>query len=289
MNQEIITQKSSPYHIHISSEHKLFDLKLKEVWKYKDLIMLFTKRSFTLRYKQTVLGPAWLFITPFITSIIYTLVFGGIAGIATEGIPKILFYLCSNALWTYFSVCVTQNASTFTANANVFGKVYFPRLTTPISNVLSAIIQFGIQMILVVGFWFYYLIKNQVHPHWEACLLVPIALIHLGILGLGVGIIISSMTTKYRDLAILVGFGVQLWMYATPIVYPLSQLGQGTFRKLLLLNPVTEPIEVFRYALLGQGTIEPLYVAISWIVTIIVAFVGIIIFNKVERTFMDTV
>lgn len=289
MNNENTVEKTTPYHIHISSKHRMLDLKLKEVFRYRDLIWLFTKRSFTVTYKQTVLGPAWIFLTPFITSIIYTIVFGNVANIGTDGVPKILFYLCSNAIWIFFSTCVTQNARTFTANAHVFGKVYFPRLTMPISNVLSAVIQFGVQMSLVIIFLVYYVFKGEVHPNWWVCLLIPVILIQLGIMGLGVGIIVSSMTTKYRDLAILVSFGVQLWMYITPVVYPLSQLGDGIYRKISLINPVTTPVEVFRYAVLGQGTIEPIHLLVSWIVTISVMVVGIIIFNKVERTFMDTV
>ena len=277
------------YHSHISSEHKWFDLKLKEVWRYRDLIWLFTKRSFVVKYKQTVLGPAWLFLSPILTSLIYSFVFGGIAGMSTDGIPHILFYLSGTAIWTYFSTIVTTNSTTFTLNANVFGKVYFPRLTSPISDVLSALIQFFIQMIMVVIFLVYYVIRGEVTPNWWALSLIPVVLIHLGVMGLGVGIIISSLTTKYRDLAILVTFGVQLWMYATPIVYPLSQLGDSMMKTVLMINPVTMPVEVFRYALLGQGTINYLYLAISWVFTIFVAVFGIMLFNKVERNFMDTV
>lgn len=277
------------YHTHISSKHRWFDLNLKEVWRYRDLITLFTRRSFVLTYKQTVLGPAWIFLNPLISSIIYAFVFGGIAGMSTDGVPQILFYLCSNAIWIFFSTSVTKNAQTFTANANVFGKVYFPRLAVPISNVLASIIQFGVQMLLVLAFLAYYVIIGQVHPHWEAWLLIPLVLFHLGLLGLGCGIIISSLTTKYRDLAILVTFGVQLWMYATPIVYPLSQLGNGWMKTVLLINPVTAPVEVFRNAVLGQGTIMPQYLALSWAITIVVVVVGVMIFNKVEKTFMDTV
>lgn len=277
------------YHTHISAKRRWFDLNLKEVWKYRDLIVLFTRRTFVLTYKQTILGPAWIFLNPFITSLIYTFVFGGIAGMSTDGIPQILFYLCSNAVWLFFSTSVTKNAQTFTANANVFGKVYFPRLTTPISNVLASVIQFGVQMILVILFLIYYVITGAVHPNWLAWLLIPVVLLHLGMLGLGFGIIISSLTTKYRDLAILVTFGVQLWMYATPIVYPLSQLGDGWMKTLLLINPVTAPVEMFRYAVLGQGSILPGYLALSWIITILVAVFGIMIFNRVEKTFMDTV
>ena len=277
------------YHSHISSKHKWFDLKLKEVWQYKDLIWLFTKRSFVVTYKQTILGPAWLFLNPIITSFIYVFVFNGIAGMGTDGIPSILFYLSGTAIWTYFSGCLTKNASTFTANAGVFGKVYFPRLTTPISNVLSSVIQFFIQFAMVMAFLVFFVITGQVSPNWWAFSLIPLVLIHLGAMGMGFGIIISSMTTKYRDLSVLVGFGVSLWMYATPIVYPLSQLGTGRLRKIMMLNPVTMPVEILRYAVLGKGTIEPTYLGISLAFTFVVVVFGIIVFNKVERTFMDTV
>ncbi len=277
------------YHTHISSKHKMFSLNLKEVWRYRDLIVLFTKRSFTLTYKQTILGPLWIFLSPLMSSIIHAFVFGGIAGISTDGVPQILFYFCSNALWTFFSTCVTNNASTFTANAGVFGKVYFPRLTTPISNVLSSLIRFAVQMIMLMLFLIYFLIKGEVSPNWICWLAIPVELIHLGILGLGIGIIISSMTTKYRDLSVLVGFGVSLWMYITPIVYPMSQLSDGIMKTALMINPVTAPIEVIRYAILGQGTIMIPYLIASWIVTVVVSILGIMIFNKVEKTFMDTV
>lgn len=277
------------YHIHISAERKWCDLNLKEVWEYRDLIILFTKRNFTLTYKQTILGPVWIFLNPFISSIIYTIVFGGIAGMSTDGVPKILFYLSSNAIWLFFSTSVTKNATTFTQNANVFGKVYFPRLTIPVSNVLSSVIQFFVQMIMVFAFLIYYVYKGEVMPNWWAWGLIPISLAHLGIMGLGFGIIISSLTTKYRDLAILVTFGVQLWMYATPIVYPLSQIENEFLRTVIWINPTTAPIELFRYAILGEGTIHMGYIALSWIVTILVTCIGIMIFNKVEKNFMDTV
>ncbi len=277
------------HHTHITSEHKWFDLKLKEVWQYKDLIILFTKRTFKVMYKQTILGPAWLFLNPIITSLIYTFVFGGIAGIKTDGIPQILFYLSGNAIWTLFSSSLTKNANAFTANAAVFGKVYFPRLTTPISNMLTSIIEFGVQMILVFVLLVYYVITGAVHPNFLAWLLIPLILLQLGIMGLGCGIIISSLTTKYRDLSILVGFGVQLWMYATPIVYPLSQIENGIFKTVLMFNPATAPIELFRYALLGQGIVSVPGLVFSWIFTIAVAVSGIMVFNKVEKTFMDTV
>ena len=281
------------YHSPISSKHKWFDLKLKEVWNYRDLIWLFTKRSFVVTYKQTILGPIWLILNPIITSLIYAFVFGGIAGMGTDGIPQMAFYLPSTAIWTYFAACLTNNASTFTANAGVFGKVYFPRLTTPISNVLSSMIQFLIQFAVALIFIVVYVIKGEVTPNWWFFSLIPLVLIHLGLMGMGLGIIISSMTTKYRDLSVLVGFGVQLWMYATPIVYPISQLSEKfhmDFLQIIIkVNPVTMPIELFRYAVVGKGNVEPLYMAISCVFTLLVVILGIMIFNKVERTFMDTV
>ena len=277
------------YHIHISSQHSWLQLNLKEVWQYRDLIYLFTKRNFVVSYKQTILGPAWIFLTPLFSSLVQAFVFGRIAGIATDGVPMLLFYLCSNAIWAFFSSCLINNANTFTANAYVFGKVYFPRLTTPISNVLSSMIRFGIQMILVLMFMIYFLVHGAVSPNWGAWGMVLVELVHLGILGMGFGIIVSSLTTKYRDLTVLVDFGVQAWMYLTPIVYPLSTVAEGWMKNLLMLNPVTSSVEMMRYAILGKGTIDLGYYGLSWAVTLVVALLGIMIFNKVERNFMDTV
>ena len=276
------------YTTYISSERKWFDLNLKEVWQYRDLILLFTKRSFVVTYKQTILGPAWIFLNPLISSFMYAIVFGGIAGIGTDGIPQLLFYLCGNAIWTFFSTSLTKNATTFTSNANVFGKVYFPRLTMPISNVLSSAVQFGVQMLLTLMFLVYYVFAGAVHPNWGAWLLIPVVLLHLGLLGLGCGVIISSLTTKYRDLTVLVGFGVQLWMYATPVIYPMSEVG-GLLKTVLMVNPVTAPVELFRYAVLGVGSVNWMFYGISWVLTVAVTLLGIMIFNRVEKTFMDTV
>lgn len=277
------------YHIHISAKHRWLDLKLREVWQYRDLILLFTKKSFTVRYKQTILGPLWLFLNPFLSSIMHTIIFGNIAGLSTDGVPKLLFYLVGNAIWGFFASCLTTNAGTFTGNAGLFGKVYFPRLTVPISNVLSAAVQLCVQMLLVIGFLLYYTMQGMIVLHLWAWILVPAVLLQLGILGMGFGIIISSLTTKYRDLSVLVSFGVSLWMYATPVVYPLSQLSDGTLKQLLLLNPVTMPIELFRYAVLGVGAIRTEYFLLSWVITILTALAGILIFNRIERNFMDTV
>ena len=265
-----------------------FDIDLKEVWQYRDLIWIYTKRTFALTYKQTVLGPIWIFLNPFITSLIYVLVFGGIAGIPTDGIPQMLFYLGGNAVWTFFSSSLTKTATTFTANANVFGKVYFPRLTLPISTVLSSAINFFVQMVLFMAFWIYYLAMGQIYPNFASILALPLVLLQVGALALGCGIIISSLTTKYRDLAILVTFGAQLWMYITPVVYPISTLGEGMLRTLLLLNPVTCSVEAFRYMFLGQGMVDPMWWLWSIGVTLAVLLVGIVLFSRVEKPSMDT-
>ncbi len=277
------------FDIVIKPKNKLFELNLREVWKYRDLIWLYTKRSFQLTYKQTVLGPLWIFLVPIVTSLIYVFVFGGIAGISTDGVPPILFYLGGQAIWTFFSSTLSKTASTFTSNAAVFGKVYFPRLTMPISTLLSSAINFFIQMIMFLAFWIYFVASGAIAPNYVALpLLIPVML-QMGCLALGCGIIISSLTTKYRDLAIMVTFGVSLWMYITPVVYPISTLGNGWMRTLLLINPVTCGVEAFRYIFLGQGMLDPLWWAVSTAVTVIVLVVGIILFNRVEKTFMDTV
>ena len=281
--------ENEKYHIHISSKHKLFDLKLKEVWQYRDLIWLFTKRSFTVAYKQTLLGPVWLILSPLLSSFVYTFLFGKIAGMDTDGIPQILFYLCGNAIWGHFANCFMGNAGTFTGNAGLFGKVYFPRLTTPLSVILTSCINFFIRMILAYICLIYYTWTGAVHPSFMAILVIPVVLIHLGLLGMGIGIIASSFTTKYRDLNVFIGFASSLWMYATPIVYPLSQVGDGWLKTVLIYNPVTPSIELFRLTLLGKGEILTLPLITSWIFTVVVLLIGIVIFNKIERTFMDTV
>ena len=273
----------------ITAKRGWFDINLKEVWRYRDLIWLFTKRTFVLIYKQTVLGPAWILLQPLMTTLIYALVFGGIAGISTEGVPQILFYMSGTAIWGFFSSCLTQISSTFTRNAAVFGKVYFPRLVMPISTVLSSAINFGVQLAMFLVFWLYYVITGQVSPnYWGLLALVPVML-YLGMLSLGLGIIVSSMTTKYRDLSLLVTFGVQLWMYITPVVYPLSALGDGLASVFVRMNPVTCAVETFRWIFLGMGTVEPVQWCVSVAATAVLAVLGIMIFNRVEKTFMDTV
>lgn len=275
-------------HVHISADHRLLNLKLREVWKYKDLIWLFTKRSFMVSYKQTILGPLWLIINPLLTSLIYVVLFGNIAKLGTDGIPQMLFYLGGTALWSYFSTCLTGNATTFTDNARLFGKVYFPRLVMPVSQVIGAVIRFGIQMLPVVIMLAYYLITGAVHPHYELWILLPFLLLWLGLLGMGFGILISAMTTKYRDLSVLVSFGMQLFLYGTPVVYPLTTVPEN-LKMISLINPVTMPMEIFRYILFGNGSICMWPVVLSLAITVIVTLLGIILFNKVERIFIDTV
>lgn len=273
----------------ITAKRRLFDLNLKELWRYRDLITLFTKRNFILIYKQTILGPAWIVLQPLMTTLIYTVVFGGIAGISTDGVPQLLFYMGGTAVWSFFSSCLNKTANTFTGNAAVYGKVYFPRLVTPISNVLSSVINFGVQLAMFLAFWVYYVVTGRVSPNYWGIALLPLILLYLGALSLGLGIIISSMTTKYRDLTLLVGFGISLWMYITPVVYPISTMGDGLLRTLVMLNPVTCAVEAFRWMFLGAGVMDVTNWIISVATMIVVLFVGIITFNQVEKTFMDTV
>lgn len=265
-----------------------FDLHLRELLTYRDLIFLFVKRNFTAQYKQTVLGPAWAIIQPFLTTVIFTVVFGSIAGLAPDGIPSFLFYLCSTIAWQYFSGCLTMTSSTFTANSAILGKVYFPRLVMPVSTVISQLIPFAIQFVFFMIFWVYYLIvPSGVEPNLYI-LLLPLMILQLALLGLGFGIIISACTTKYRDLAMLVGFGAQLWMYATPVAYDISIIPEK-WLALYMCNPVTPVIMTFRYAFLGVGFFSLKYYLISWAVTLVVLFGGIILFSRVEKAFTDTV
>lgn len=270
-----------------------FDINLKEVWDYRDLIVLFVKRNFVAQYKQTVLGPAWAIIQPFLTTIVFTLIFGNIAGLAPGGLPHFAFYLSGNILWQYFSGCLTQTASTFTANAGTMGKVYYPRLVMPISSVMSRLISFTIQYVFLILFVVYYTITKQgVHPNWWI-LMTPVLLLELAMLSLGLGIIVSSVTTKYRDLTQLVGFGVQLWMYGTPVAYDMFSMEAfapgGKWHALYMCNPITTLINVFRYGYLGFGEVEWQYYWIGWAVTLVILFFGVILFSRVEKTFMDTV
>ena len=268
------------------------DLHLGELVHYKDLIFLFVKRNFVSLYKQTVLGPAWAVIQPLLTTVVFSLVFGNIAGLAADGVPSFIFYLTANVIWAYFSSCLTTTSDTFIANSSILGKVYFPRLVMPISTVLSKLIDFAIQFSFMVIFVIYFAVTKQIHPNWYV-LMTPMLLLQLAMLSLGVGVIISAATTKYRDLRMLVSFGVQLWMYATPVAYDMFSITGfapgGKYYGLIMCNPVTPIVNMFRYAFLGIGQIDWLYYGISWIVTIVVLFIGVVMFSRVEKTFMDTV
>lgn len=273
----------------IRPQQKLWSVDFKEIWRYRDLIALFVKRNIVIQYKQTILGPLWYIIQPVLTVIMNMVVFGGIAGMSTDGVPQILFYLAGNVCWFYFSDCLNQTSKTFTDNQAMFGKVYFPRMVVPISTVLSNLLRFGIQIgLFVVLYLYYFYAGTSVSPN-SYLLLFPVFIILLAGLGLGFGILVSSMTTKYRDLTILFTFIVQLWMYATPIVYPLSMVPEGKLRMLILANPMTPVIEAFKYATLGQGYFSWTALGYSFAFMTVLLVVGIVVFNKVQRSFMDTV
>ncbi len=271
----------------IESKHSLFDLNLKEVWRYKDLVYMFVKRDFVSSFKQTILGPIWFFINPIFTTIVYLVVFGGIANISTDGAPKILFYLSGVTLWNYFSSCLNGTSNVFTSNAAIFGKVYFPRLVMPISIVFSNLMRFGVQMVLFLIAFLYYLTKGEVQPNWWI-LATPFLILLMAMFALGVGMIFSSMTTKYRDLQMLLGFGVSLYMYATPVIYPVSALPKA-IQPYAAWNPLTGIFECFKYGWLGVGEFNPTMLAISSLIILLLLAIGTITFNKVEKSFMDTV
>lgn len=276
----------------ITPKNKLFDLHLGELWRYRDLVMLFVRRTFVSQYKQTILGPAWAVIQPLLTTVVFTLVFGNIAGLAADGVPPFVFYLSATILWTYFSTCLSQTANTFIFNSSIMGKVYFPRLVMPVSTVISGLIMLAIQYAFLLIFVVWYWLHGEVVPNLYV-LMTPFLVLQLAMLSLGCGIIISALTTKYRDLAMLVSFGLQLWMYATPVAYDMFRMGAfapgGRLHSLYMLNPVTPIVNVFRYGYLGIGQVEWLYYGISWGITAALLLLGLILFSKVEKTFMDTV
>ena len=265
-----------------------FEVNIKELWQYRDLIMMFVKRDFVAFYKQTVLGPLWFLLQPLFTTIVFTIVFGQIANLPTNGLPQILFYLSGTVMWNYFAACLNTTSNTFVANAGIFGKVYFPRLVTPIAVVLTQMMTFAIQFCLFICIFFYFYVSGaDVKPNlWIFA--APVLLLQMACLGLGCGVIVSSMTTKYRDLSLLVTFGVQLWMYATPVVYPISMVS-GKLAVFMALNPMTAIIEVFRHAFLGGQLIPLWYWGTSIGTTIFLLLLGIVLFSKVEKNFMDTV
>ncbi len=275
----------------IKPRNKLFTLNINEIWRYRDLLVMYMKRDIVTFYKQTILGPLWFFIQPIFTTVVFMFVFGGLAGIPTDGIPQALFYLSGITLWNFFSDAITKNADTFLTNQAVFGKVYFPRLIVPLSVSLTGLIKMFIQFSLFIVVYIYYVIKGvPVRPNSFA-FLFPVLLIILINLSLGFGVIISSMTTKYRDLKFLVAFGIQLWMYATPVIYPLSVMS-GQYKKFMWLiqaNPVTSVMETFKYGFLGQGTFTWFSLLYSFVFSVLILLIGMVIFNKVEKSFMDVI
>lgn len=265
-----------------------FDLHLSDLWRYRDLTMLFVWRDFVAQYKQTILGPLWHIIQPLFTTLLFTLIFGRVAKLPTDDLPPMLFYMAGITCWNYFAECLNRSSGTFINNASIFGKVYFPRLCVPVSIVISNIIKFGIQFGLFLAFMVFYWAKGApIHPN-ALVLLTPMLVLIMAALGLGVGIIVSALTIRYRDLQVLITFGVQLLMYVTPVIYPISMVSEK-YRWLVLANPMSAIVETFRYAFLGAGSFEPLSLLYSAVATLIILFVGILLFNHVERTFMDTV
>ena len=280
----------SDYTTVIKPSAGLFNLKLREVWAYRDLVFILARRDIVAIYKQTILGPLWFLISPILTVIVYMFVFGSIAGISTDGMPQAVFYLGGITLWNYFSSCFTATANTFTANAQIFGKVYFPRIVAPMANVLSNMVKLFIQMLLFVGVLTYYLIQdNSTITLANEIYLLPVLILMMAGLSLGVGIVISSLTTKYRDFKNFIGFGVSLLMYASPVIYPISAVQDKGYGALLTYNPIAPIIETFRYIFTSQGSLDWSGLLISGLATISILLFGLILFNRVERTFMDTV
>jgi lipopolysaccharide transport system permease protein len=272
----------------IEPKTKLLDLRLNELWRYKDLVLMFVKRDFVANYKQTILGPIWFFIQPLLTTLTYILIFGRVAGLSTDGLPMLAFYLSGVTIWNYFSETLTKTATVFKDNAQMFGKVYFPRLTMPFSIVLSNLVRFAIQFLLFLIIWaWYFFTTDQINPNWYI-LLTPVLVLMMGLLALGLGMIISAMTTKYKDLIFLLTFGVQLLMFATPVIYPLSSL-DDEYKWIIVANPITSIVETFRYAFLGSGTFRLDYLLYSAGMTVLILLAGTIVFNRAEKSFTDTV
>lgn len=285
----VIKKEADQWDLIIKPQNKWYQLDLSSLWRYRDLLILLVRRDFVSTYKQTILGPLWFFIQPILTSITFTFIFGNVAQLSTDGNPPVLFYLAGITLWTYFSDCLNKTSSTFVANAGIFGKVYFPRLIMPLSVLVSNLIKLGIQFFIFIIAWFYYLfLSNAIHPQWQYIWLVPVLVFIMAGLGLGFGILISSLTTKYRDLTFLVGFGVQLLMYASSIVLPVSSMSEK-IQKLMLLNPITSIIEAFKFIFLGSGYFSAVWLVYSFGFMTFLVMIAVIVFNKVEKSFMDTV
>jgi lipopolysaccharide transport system permease protein len=294
MKEELETTPiDESWDLEIKPQSHLLDINLKDVWRYRDLLWMFVKRDFTAQYKQTILGPLWHFIQPLFTTVVFLVVFTNIAKIPTDGVPPVLFYMSGITIWNYFSSCLNATSNTFVANAGIFGKVYFPRLIIPLSVVASNIVKFGIQFLLLLAamLWFNLSTSSSLNhsSSLTSFILIPVIVLIMAGLGLGLGIIISSMTTKYRDLTVLIGFAVQLLMYATPVVYPLSSIDNPQLKFWINLNPLTPLVEAFRCAILGAGSFDVASFGYSIAFMLVTLFIGLLIFSKVEKTFMDTV
>ena len=283
-----VNNQTEDWSLIIKGHTSLFDLKFNDLWRYRDLLLMFVKRDFVSFYKQTVLGPLWFFIQPIFTTIVFTFVFGNLAGISTDGLPQQLFYLSGITAWNYFSDCLSKTSTVFKDNANIFGKVYFPRLIMPLSIVVSNLVRFGVQLLLLLCMMVYFGIQGANFQVTYAIAFFPLLVVLMALLGLGLGLIITAMTTKYRDLTFLVTFGVQLLMYGTTVIYPLSAAPEK-YKSIIELNPMTGIIEAFRFAFLGKGEFTLFSIGYSTIFTIVVLFFGIIIFNKTEKNFVDTI
>lgn len=281
------TSKSENWSQIIEPQNKWLKLNIKEVWEYRDLILIFVRRDIVSIYKQTIFGPLWFFLGPLFTVVTFTFVFNTIANIPTDGIPAPLFYLAGTTLWNYFQACFGGTSSTFASNAGIFGKVYFPRLVSPISLIISNLLKFSVQLIMFLIFWGYYLYKGEIAPN-KYLLLLPLLIILMGGIAFGGGLITTALTTKYRDLAYFISFGVTLLMYATPIIYPVSAIPE-LYKPLVIYNPIAPIVETFRYGFTGSGTFSWFALAYSSLFTLIICFIGILLFNRVEKTFMDTV
>jgi len=288
MNQTQTTTENDSWDLIITPRKKWWDLQLRDVWHYRDLIGLFVRRDFVSRYKQTILGPLWFIIQPLLTSLVFTVIFGNIAQLPTDGLPQMLFYMSGTIMWSYFSSCLTSTSTTFTSNAHLFGKVYFPRLVMPISIVISNLITFAIQLAFFLAYFAFFALRGSAVRFTSWALALPLLVLLMAGLGLGFGIIISSLTTKYRDLQHLVGFGVSLWMYGTPVIYPVSSIPEQ-WRWVADVNPVTPIIETFRAGFLGAGDASWAGLGYSFGFMLVVLLIGVVIFNRVEKTFIDTV
>lgn len=272
----------------IQLRNQWFDLHLRDLWRYRDLIFLFIKRDFVTFYKQTVLGPLWYIIQPILTTIVFTVIFGKLAGVSTDGTPPFLFYLAGNVAWGYFAGCLNGTSNTFVKNAGIFGKVYFPRLTVPVSIVIINLVKFGIQLTLFLGFYIYFVARGLPIRPTSSMLLLPVLIFQMAVLSLGSGVLISALTTKYRDLTYVMTFAIQLWMYASSVIIPASSIPKR-FLPIYMLNPMASVIELFRNAFLGKGIVNPVYIGISWAVTLFILCLGTMLFNRIEKSFMDTV